>query len=110
MCDMWSLGVVLYVMLCGQTPFGGSDKEIISKVRHGVWSFKGSAWKAVSSEAKDLVSMLMQKDPAGRMTALAALQHPWITQKTTNKFDAKHANKALQNLKAFQVSTRFFFF
>lgn len=105
-CDMWSLGVLLYIMLCGQTPFGGSDREIINKVKHGVWTFKGSAWKAVSPEAKDLVSKLMQKDPIKRLTALAALQHPWITQKITNKFNPKHANKALQNLKAFQGESK----
>ena len=77
-CDLWSIGVILYIMLCGTPPFNGTDREILNKVRKGNWTFRGQVWNSTSNEAKDLVEKLLNKDHSKRLSAVEALQHPWI--------------------------------
>lgn len=103
-CDLWSIGVMLYIMLCGSPPFNGSDEQIIEKVKRGVWEFRGQIWSSVSPEAKDLVKKLMMKDHEARLTAVDALAHPWIQSQVKTKFNEKVASKALNSLSSFQVS------
>lgn len=78
-CDLWSCGVILYIMLCGTPPFNGpSDKHIKELVKKGVYNLEGGAWDQVNSQAKDLVKRLLTKDPTTRITAQEAINHPWI--------------------------------
>ena len=73
-CDMWSIGVILYILLSGNPPFNGrSDQEIISKVRKGNWDFHGAIWQEISNEARDLIKKLILKNPNERLTAEQAL-------------------------------------
>ena len=56
-CDMWSMGVIMFIMICGKPPFGGkTNKEIINNVLNSQYSMKNVIWNTVSDEAKDLVS------------------------------------------------------
>ncbi|KAJ0406758.1 hypothetical protein ATCC90586_009407 [Pythium insidiosum] len=82
-CDMWALGCVLYISLCGAHPFDldgtASDEEVEDRVKRSPVSFDFPAWTNISSEAKDLIVKLLEKDPARRLTADQLLVHPWIT-------------------------------
>ena len=74
--DMWSIGVIVYVMLSGRPPFDEDDLE--QAVQDGQWSFDPIEWGRVSLYAQDFVRNLMALDPAARLTAEDALAHTWI--------------------------------
>lgn len=77
--DMWSAGVVLYILLCGYAPFYDEDqRRLFEKIKRGQYCFDEDAWGDISREAKDLIAGLLQLDPANRLTAAEALRHPWV--------------------------------
>lgn len=78
-CDLWSIGVITYMMLCGKPPFNGlNDKAIFDKIKRGTFVFDSPAWSGVSELAKDFVQCLLQKDPEKRLSADMALDHAWL--------------------------------
>jgi calcium-dependent protein kinase len=85
-CDLWSCGVILYILLGGNPPFEGKNsKEIYSKIEKGDYNLKGSEWENVSDEAKDLIKKLLEKNINKRITAQEALKHPFITNNAVKK-------------------------
>ncbi|KAF8364711.1 hypothetical protein HHK36_033311 [Tetracentron sinense] len=77
--DVWSVGVIAYILLCGSRPFWArTESGIFRAVLKADPSFDGPPWPSLSSEAKDFVKCLLNKDPRKRMTAAQALSHPWI--------------------------------
>ncbi|PFH35211.1 calcium-dependent protein kinase CDPK2 [Besnoitia besnoiti] len=78
-CDVWSAGVMMYILLCGYPPFNApSDRGIMNKVRAGHYTFPDSEWNRVSLQAKDLISRLLDRHPRTRISADQALRHPWF--------------------------------
>mmetsp|Transcript_9686 Transcript_9686/g.21017 ORF Transcript_9686/g.21017 Transcript_9686/m.21017 type:complete len:362 (+) Transcript_9686:275-1360(+) len=78
-CDMWSVGTIVYILLCGYPPFNSdTDPEIFEKIRKGHFEFPAQQWSAKSDEVKDFVKCLLRRDPGKRFTAKEALVHPWI--------------------------------
>ncbi|KAL4325560.1 hypothetical protein GQ457_11G032330 [Hibiscus cannabinus] len=77
--DMWSIGVITYILLCGSRPFWArTESGIFRSVLRADPNFDDSPWPSVSSEAKDFVKRLLNKDHRKRMTAAQALAHPWL--------------------------------
>ncbi|KAJ9704971.1 hypothetical protein PVL29_003155 [Vitis rotundifolia] len=77
--DVWSIGVIAYILLCGSRPFWArTESGIFRAVLKADPSFDEVPWPSLSSEAKDFVKCLLNKDPRKRITAAQALSHPWI--------------------------------
>ncbi|XP_075423155.1 serine/threonine-protein kinase 33 isoform X5 [Ascaphus truei] len=82
-CDIWSIGVIMYMLLCGDPPFmGSSEEKLFELIKKGDLNFSNLVWQAVSDFAKDTLQRLMKVDPAHRITANELLDNPWITGET----------------------------
>ncbi|XP_055618777.1 uncharacterized protein LOC129763582 [Toxorhynchites rutilus septentrionalis] len=93
-CDLWSLGVIAYILLCGYPPFSGNCEQdcgwnrgencrtcqelLFESIQEGRFSFPENDWVDVSEEAKDLIRGLLVKEAPKRLSAAAVLNHPWI--------------------------------
>ncbi|KAG8199935.1 hypothetical protein JTE90_006182 [Oedothorax gibbosus] len=82
-CDLWSLGVVMFTMLSGKTPFQTYSRKatsdaIMQRIRGGEFSFNGPQWNIVSDEAKEVICGLLTVEPRQRISMQHLLQHPWL--------------------------------
>lgn len=93
-CDLWSMGVIAYILLSGYPPFSGNCEEecgwnrgencqkcqelLFESIREGRFCFPEAEWRDVSNEAKDLIRNLLVKEASKRLSAEAVLNHPWI--------------------------------
>lgn len=109
-CDLWSAGVIMYILLCGYPPFHGeNDTEILQKVKVGKYHFNESDWKNVSMEAKDLIRHLLAYNPDDRYTAEQGLNHRWIKNYSTKNNPAADAplnKQILENFRAFRALSK----
>ncbi|XP_071615800.1 myosin light chain kinase 2, skeletal/cardiac muscle [Heliangelus exortis] len=93
--DMWSMGVITYMLLSGLSPFlGDDDTETLNNVLAAKWYFDEETFESVSEEAKDFVSNLIIKEKSARMSAGQCLQHPWLNNLAEK---AKRSNRRLKS-------------
>ncbi|KAF8405370.1 hypothetical protein HHK36_010274 [Tetracentron sinense] len=79
--DVWSIGVITYILLCGKRPFWDKTEDgIFKEVLRKKPEFRRKPWPSISNSAKDFVKKLLVKDPRARLTAAQALSHPWVRE------------------------------
>jgi len=83
--DLWSIGVITYILLCGFPPFyGNSDQEIFEKILKAEYDFPAPDWDVISDDAKNFIRQILVLDPHKRPTSAEALQHPWMISNAQN--------------------------
>jgi len=103
--DMWSVGVVCYVLLSGLSPFmGDSDVETFSNITGLSYDFDDEAFEHISEDAKDFIHKMLVKDQRKRLKALECLKHPWLNQRESDKRTWKEINT--DKLKSFLMRRR----
>merc|ERR1712232_555674 len=105
--DLWSCGVIMYVLLCGHPPFfGATDGEILKKVRVGSFTYSAAAWSSVSEDAKQLIQCLLKMNPHDRYTAEQALNHEWIKNKAPKATGGNLQEGMVANLCGFRSQNK----
>jgi len=98
--DLWSIGVITYILLCGFPPFYDEClSNLFEDIMHARYEYPEEYWSHISDEAKDFVSRLLLVNPHQRMTATQALQHPWLVNGGKTKPFHSFNNRFKDNLK-----------
>ena len=106
-CDIWSIGVLTYIMLCGEPPFKGkSNNEIFMKIIKEPIKFNPYKWNNLSENSKNFIKNLLNKDPNKRPTAMEALGHSWFNSIEISS-PKNITQDILNNIKNFRIKQQF---
>ena len=108
-CDIWSIGAMTYLMLCGDPPFtGSSNNEIFKKIVKNELKFNPYKWKNISNSAKDFVKLCLNKNASERPSASKAVEHKWFSNVVKETHSLKNLPKnILINIKNFDIEDKF---
>lgn len=106
-CDIWSCGVILFILLSGRLPFKAKDKiRCMNLIQSGKYSIEGGVWDLISLDAKNLLIRMLEKNPKKRISAYEAFQHPWIQESILPKLQQNLLDIASNNLKSFHETSK----
>lgn len=107
-CDVWACGVLLYLILCGYPPFyGSSRKSVMRKILKDKPTFHGPVWKKVSYEAKELIKLMLTKNPDLRPSASETLNHAWFkSNEMITPFKTLTTKNYLESLAKYNASCK----
>lgn len=106
-CDLWGLGVIVYILLGGYSPFEEKSQDLLfEKIRAGDYEFHPEFWDPVSEDAKDFIRSLLTLNPRKRLTAAGALQHKWMTS-SDEVLQSMDLGANLNALKKFNAKRKF---
>ena len=101
--DIWSTGVIIFLLLSGDLPFmGRSQKDLFRSIVMGKYEFDEESWGGVSEPARDLIRKMLVTDPSDRITARQALASPWMRQRS-NLLASNNLMHTSQKLKGFNA-------
>lgn len=107
-CDIWSCGVIMFILLTGEPPFNGNDdKEIIKSVEVGIYETNIEAFQIISEDAKTLIKKMLEYNSSLRVSAVEAMESTWVKNLAPNaQLNKNLASKVLSNLKTFRADRK----
>jgi calcium-dependent protein kinase len=106
-CDVWGVGVIAYLMLCGYAPFNGADDaEVLKKVRKGVVQFTGPSWGSISGAAKAAIQYMMTMNASERPAAAQVMDDSWVREVGLGVRPATKIPDVVERLQQFRQHAR----
>eukprot|EP00932_Pfiesteria_piscicida_P003720 SRR837773.13627.p2 GENE.SRR837773.13627~~SRR837773.13627.p2 ORF type:complete len:469 (-),score=262.20 SRR837773.13627:29-1228(-) len=108
-CDIWSCGVIAYILTCGYPPFyGDTDQQILRRVKKGEFDFPSPDWNKVSNELKDMIKLMLTMDPDKRISAAQLFDTPWMKKAAADQLETAVAldGGIARNMKQFRCASK----
>lgn len=111
-CDIWSCGIICYILLCGKIPYGNVENDnlqtLFNKIKSKEFSkaeMKEKYWEYISDEAKSFTLLMLQNDPTARPNAESLLKEHWISNAKDNHPNPKEASETMLRIADFNVNS-----